>query len=70
VSLAAFECIGVGLSKNLDDIMRQGEPVQFVRARVQEFWTKEELSKFFSPGLRGTIRIHRTIPFGKEMFAP
>ncbi len=70
VSLAAFECITVGLSKNLDHITPRQDAVEFVRARVRKFWTKQELPKFFAPGLRGTIRIQRTIPFGQEMFAP
>ena len=70
VSLAAFECIAVGIGKNLDYVTSQPDPVKFVRARVQKFWTKKELPKFFAPGLRGTIRIQRTIPFGEKMFAP
>ena len=70
VGLAAFECIAVGLGKNLEYVASQSDAVEFVRARVNKFWTREELAKFFSPGLRGTIRIQRTIPLGKEVFAP
>jgi hypothetical protein len=70
VSLAAFECVAVGVGKNIGTIGQGPDAVQFIRHRVAEFWASEELPKFFAPGLRGTIRIQRTIPFGERMFAP
>lgn len=70
VSLAAFECIAIGIGKNLDAVTQQPNPVQFIRDKVGEFWESSELPTFFAPGLRGTIRIQRTIPFGARMFAP
>jgi hypothetical protein len=70
VSLAAFECIAVGIGKNIDAISARQDPQQFIRKRVEEFWTVPELQNFFTPGLRGTIRIQRTIPFGERFFAP
>ena len=50
VSLAAFECIAVGISKNIDKIAPKEDAMQFVRDRVEEFWTKDELPTFFAPG--------------------
>lgn len=70
VSLAAFECIAVGVGKNIDEIEAKGDPIRFVQERVQQFWKRQELSSFFTPGLRGTVRIQRTIPFGTVVFAP
>jgi hypothetical protein len=70
VSLAAFECIAVGVGMNIDQIESKDDPVEFVQARVQQFWKRQELSSFFTPGLRGTVRIQRTIPFGTFVFAP
>jgi hypothetical protein len=69
VSLAAFECLAVGLSRNLDTITKKAAPVDFIRERIQAFWRAPELSKFFAPGLRGTVRIQRTVPFGEAAFA-
>ena len=70
VSLAAFECIAVGIGANLDAIKLQSDAGQFVRDRVEKFWEDPALESFFTPGLRGTVRIQRTIPFGKNFFAP
>jgi hypothetical protein len=70
VSLAAFECVAVGIGKNIDAISARQDSQQFVRKRVEEFWTIPELQNFFAPSLRGTIRIQRTIPFGERFFAP
>jgi hypothetical protein len=70
VSLAAFECIAVGVGKNIQTIAARQDAVQFVRSRIERFWMEHELPRFFAPGLRGTARIQRTIPFGARMFAP
>ena len=70
VGLAAFECIAVGIGKNIDAIKKIKDPVKFVRDRIQLFWTSDDLARFQAPGLRGTIRIQRTIPFGQQMFRP
>jgi hypothetical protein len=70
VSLAAFECIAVGIGKNIDAISARPDPQQFIRSRVTDFWTQPELQSFFTPGLRGTIRIQRTIRYGERFFAP
>lgn len=69
VSLAAFECIAIGLGKNIETVEQRQDKVAFVRTRIEQFWSSNELARFFSPGLRGTIRIQRTVPFGERMFA-
>jgi hypothetical protein len=69
VGLAAFECIAVGIAKNIINIQGKENPVEYVRQRVQVFWENPEVQNFFSSGLRGTTRIQRTVPFGAEWFA-
>jgi hypothetical protein len=68
VGLAAFEIIAVGVAKNVEHIRQKQQPVEYVRERIAAFWQGANLQNFFSPGLRGTIRIQRTIPFGTDWF--
>lgn len=70
VGLAAFECIAIGVGHNIKEIMKLSERDNFVRKKVRSFWSSPELPRFFAPGLRGTIRIQRTVPFGKQWFRP
>lgn len=72
VQLVGLESIAVGISKNIDAIKALGpvESVKFARQKINEFWSQPENSRFTSPGLRGTTRIQRTIPFGEKWFRP
>lgn len=69
VGLAAFECIAIGIAKNITSIQNKSDAVGYVRQRIQEFWQAPGIDNFFVPGLRGTVRIQRTIPFGSNWFA-
>ncbi len=69
VGLAAFEGVAVGIAKNIASIQKKANPVDFVRQRIGEFWQAPEIQNFFTAGLRGTIRIQRTVPFGTAWFA-
>jgi hypothetical protein len=69
VGLAAFESIAVGIARNISTIQRKKSPVAYVRKRITEFWRSPEVEDFFTAGLRGTIRIQRTVPFGAKWFA-
>jgi len=69
VGLAAFEGIAVGIAKNIATIQGKANPVDYVRQRVNEFWQAPQVQDFFAAGLRGTIRIQRTVPFGTAWFA-
>ena len=69
VGLAAFEAIAIGVAKNLANIQGKPNPVEFVRQRISELWNEPAIHNFFAPGLRGTVRIQRTIPFGTSWFA-
>jgi hypothetical protein len=68
--LVGLEAIAVGVAANLAEIRRQASPVQFIKARIESFWAQQEIRSFLSPGLRGTTRIQRTVPFGKRWFKP
>lgn len=68
VSLAAFESIAIGIAKNISIIQGKANPAAYVNQRIMEFWQAPDIQNFFVPGLRGTIRIQRTIPFGTEWF--
>lgn len=69
VGLAAFECIAVGVAKNLTRIQEKRNPVDYVRRRIRKFWQSPDIDNFFALGMRGTVRIQRTVPFGAEWFS-
>lgn len=70
IGFVGFEVIAVGVAKNLPAIMALEDPAGFVRSRSDDFWALAEYGRFTSPGLRGTTRIQRTVPFGQAHFAP
>ncbi len=69
VGLVAFETIAIGISKNLQTILARDSPVDFVRQRVIDFWKSPASKGLSGPGVRGTTRIQRTLPFGEEWFS-
>ena len=70
VGLVGLEGIAVGVAKNLEAILKLSNPEKFVKDKIQKFWSQPEAATFTSPGLRGTTRIQRTVPFGKTWFRP
>jgi len=70
VGLVGLESIAVGVAKNLTAIQAQPNPELFVRNKIQAFWTQPDVEDFVTPGLRGTVRIQRTVPFGEKWFRP
>jgi hypothetical protein len=70
VGLVGLEGIAVGVAKNLEAILALPTPVAFVIDKIQTFWTQPAAANFTSPGLRGTTRIQRTVPFGEGWFRP
>ncbi len=69
VSLAAFEAIAIGVAKNIAGIAAKADPGGYVRQRITDFWRAPDVGQFYTAGLRGTIRIQRTIPFGQRWFS-
>lgn len=72
VGLVGLEGIAVGVAKNLADILALGdqESKDFVKEKIETFWQQDAVGTFTSPGLRGTVRIQRTVPFGGDWFNP
>lgn len=72
VGLVGLEAIAVGVAKNLHAIRSLGDqPAKdFIKNKVETFWEQPEVATFTSPGLRGTVRIQRTVPFGEAWFTP
>ncbi|HEY4041183.1 MAG TPA: DUF262 domain-containing protein [Rhodopila sp.] len=70
VGFVGLEGIAVGVAKNLGSILALPAPQDFVRLKVQTFWSQPQAANFTSPGLRGTTRIQRTVPFGEVWFHP
>ncbi|WP_205648688.1 hypothetical protein [Acuticoccus kandeliae] len=72
VGFVGLEVIAVGVAKNLGAITALGteEAIAFVKNRLELFWLQPDAENFTSPGLRGTIRIKRTVPFGATWFNP
>lgn len=70
IGLVALETIAVGVARNLDAILGEQNPPAFVRDRARAFWLDEGATIFTSPGVRGTTRIQRTVPFGAAWFKP
>ncbi|AXV83158.1 DUF262 domain-containing protein [Ralstonia solanacearum] len=70
IGLAAFECIAIGVGRNYTAIRALPNSDIFVRKKIEQFWESPDIDRFFAAGLRGTVRIQRTIPFGERWFKP
>lgn len=69
-SLRALEAIAVGIARNKASIMACAAPKQFISEKIQDFWQQAEVRDMSASGLRGTVRLQRTIPFGAQWFSP
>ena len=69
-SLRALEAIAVGVARNRAAIMVLPHPDQFVKEKIETFWQQGEVTAMSASGLRGTVRLQRTIPFGAQWFNP
>jgi hypothetical protein len=70
VGLAALESIAVGIGKNFKAIQALSDPTGFVAKRLTEIWGTNDISSFNAAGVRGTLRIARSVPFGAKWFKP
>jgi hypothetical protein len=64
----AFECIAIGIARNLDSIKSRKDEKDFVKTRIEDFWKHQDIGRFTVAGMRGTTRIQKTLPFGKTWF--
>jgi hypothetical protein len=69
-SLRALEGIAVGLSRNKKTISALKNPDKFIRDKIAEFWKQSEVAEMSASGLRGTVRIQRSVQFGATWFDP
>jgi hypothetical protein len=69
-SLRALEAIAAGIGRNKSQIMAHTDPDQFISEKIAGFWQQSEVSEMSASGLRGTVRLQRTIPFGDQWFKP
>jgi hypothetical protein len=69
VGLSAFECIAIGISRNIKHINGTPDPKAFIKGRIEDFWKSPDFDQFFTAGTRGTTRIQKTIPYGQHWFA-
>jgi hypothetical protein len=69
-SLRALEGIAVGLARNKAAILARGDSEGFIRGRVADFWDQPEVREMSAAGLRGSVRLQRSVPFGSRWFNP
>lgn len=69
-SLRALEGIVVGLTRNRAAIEGLVNQEDFVRKKIAKFWMQNQVVAMSAAGLRGTVRIQRSIPFGEKWFKP
>ena len=69
-SLRALEGIVVGITRNRETIEALPDAQGFVRERIASFWQQPEVAAMSAAGLRGTVRLQRTVPFGSQWFNP
>ena len=69
-SLRALEGIVVGIARNRTAIESLQNPDEFIKQRVATFWQQPEVAEMSAAGLRGTVRIQRSVPFGAVWFNP
>jgi hypothetical protein len=65
VGLVGLEGIAVGVAKNIRAINALRNPERFLKRKIEDFWSQPETANLTSPGIRGTYRIQRTVPFGQ-----
>jgi len=69
VGFIGLETVAAGVGYNLASIQKRAKPIDYVRKRVGAMWDQPEVDTFITPGLRGTSRLLRTLPFGKNWFS-
>jgi hypothetical protein len=69
-SLRALEGIAVGLARNKETILANEDPDKFITEKVSEFWMQPDVAEMSASGLRGSVRLQRTVAFGSNWFDP
>jgi len=69
-TLQGLEAILVGVARNVVEIDRLPDPVDFVRRKIGGFWESEEARVYTSSGMKAYDRISKTVPLGTQWFKP
>jgi hypothetical protein len=69
-SLRALEGIGAGLARNKARILGLKKPDEFIKKKIGKFWQQAEVADMSASGLRGSVRLQRTVAFGAKWFDP
>ncbi len=69
IGFVALEIVAVGISFNLDFIKTKRSVKNHISKRIHDIWSNSQVKSFSRAGLRGTQRIAKSIPFGKEWFS-
>ena len=70
VGLVALEGVAVGIARNIEAIAGLDKPINFVKSKIRDFWTKPEVRRYGASGVSGTKRLTESIVFGAQHFAP
>jgi hypothetical protein len=69
-TLQGLEAILVGVARNIAEISKLADPVDFVREKIGSFWDSEEARVYTSSGMKAYDRISKTVPLGTRWFKP
>lgn len=70
VGKTAFEGIFVGIATNLEEIKTLENPADYLKKAIMNFWQHPITIEVMGPGIRGTTRLEKTVPLGRELFKP
>ena len=69
-SLRALEVSPSAITRNKGAIAILADPDAFIREKVTGFWQQSEVADMSAPGLRGSVRLQRSVTFGSKWFCP
>lgn len=64
--VSAFECIAIGVSKNIDTIIEKNIELD---AKIKKMWSISSFTDNVKSGVRGTTRLKNVIEFGMDYFS-
>lgn len=70
VGKVGFECVFMGIAKNLEAILDLDDPKDFVMEKIKAFWIGDLANKVLGSGMNGNARIGKTVPYGRDYFNP
>lgn len=68
--MSLYEVISLGVSKNLDEILKMQDPSKFVVQQCKKVWENKIFQKNSGAGIRGTTRLSNLLPLAERHFKP